>query len=64
MKTSLNLFLRSAALTFVAILCVSIVYLGFAAAYTHTRQVFFADNTAAVIICSEYVKFFDLFFYF
>ena len=56
----LEIYLRSAAITAVGILCVAIIYFGFLVSYQEMRKACFSDDRRAVIISSDYIKFFDI----
>lgn len=58
-KEDVNLFLRAATTTLVALLCLTIIYLGICRAYEQMRETCFADDRAAVILGDGYIKFFD-----
>lgn len=59
-----KIFFKTVAVTSVCIGCVAGVYLGICRAYEEMRKTFFSDTRSAVIIGEEYIKFFDLEYYF
>lgn len=62
--TVLRSFFRSMFVTLGCIACVFVIYTGCCKAYESIREVRFDDDRAAVIVCRDYVKFFDFIYYF
>lgn len=60
----LKIFLRSAAVTFVAIICISVIYFGLYFSYEQMSRTCFSDDRSAVIVSKEYIKFFGFEFFF
>lgn len=58
-RKEINSFFRAFFITFVSILCVGGIYLGFCEAYEAIRKTCFGDDRGAVIWSEEYIKFFD-----
>ena len=50
--------------TLVVIFCISFIYLGSVRAYEEIRKTCFDDHRAAVIIDSDYIKLFDMVYFF
>jgi hypothetical protein len=59
-KQDVTIFFRSAAVTAVALLCLTGFYLGCCRSYEGVRQVCFDDRRPAVMLAEGYIKFFDL----
>lgn len=58
-RKEIKAFLRAFFMTFVSILCVGGIYLGFCESYEAIRRTCFGDERGAVIIGEDYIKFFD-----
>lgn len=58
-KESFEIYVRTAVLTFVILVCTATLYLGICSSYEQMRKVCFSDERSAVIISEEYIKFFD-----
>lgn len=58
-----KIFIRSLILSFVAIICISIIYLGIYFSYEQMSKTCFSDTRSAVIISKEYIKFFGFEFF-
>ena len=61
---TIKTLLRSMSITLVVIFCISFVYLGSVKAYEEIRKICFDDHRAAVIIDSNYIKLFDMVYFF
>lgn len=61
---SLKLFIKSFLITLFCLAFVTIIYLGFCKTYEAMRSHLFEDTKSAVEIGENYIKFFDMHFYF
>ena len=61
---SLKIFLKTFALTSCCMFFFLSAYLGVVRIYESMQSILFSDDRAAVIIGEDYIKFFDMEFYF
>lgn len=61
---SLKIFLKTFALTICCMFFFLSAYLGVVRIYESMQSILFSDDRAAVIIGEDYLKFFDMEFYF
>ena len=61
---NVKIFFKSAGITFLCLLYFTAMYLGFCKTYEAMQSTLFEDTRSAVQIGENYIKFFDMEFYF